>query len=92
VLAFLFTLDQRLLTRGVRLLVSDRLEPRPSNQVGVSIDGCHPPPKHHSTRTRHREQVAIPRRVRVIGSQGAVRAMIVDEVLEVGEKVHWVTR
>jgi len=35
-----------------RLLVSDRFEPRPRDQVGVSIDGCHPPLKYDPTRAR----------------------------------------
>src|SRR5207253_6327033 len=38
----------------------------------------------------HREQVAIPRGRRGVSGQGAVRAVVVDEVLKVGEEVHWV--
>ncbi len=49
----------------------------------------HPPPKRDPTRTRHREQqVAIPRRLRGVGGQGAVGAVVGREPLEVGEQVH----
>ena len=47
-----------------------------------------PPPKHHPTQTRHGEQVPIPRGLRGVGGQGAVRAVITDELLELGKQVH----
>src|SRR5437899_7952231 len=73
-----------------RLLVSDRFELRPRDQVGVSVYGCHPPLEHHVTWACHSEPIAIPRGRRGVSGQGAVRAVVVDEVLKVGEEVHWV--
>jgi hypothetical protein len=64
-----------------RRLVSVDLDGEPRSQVGVRF-------KHHSTRTRHREQVAIPRGLRGVGRREAVGAMIVEEVFKVGEKGH----
>jgi hypothetical protein len=54
-------------------------------KVSVGILRRHPPPKHYPTRARRREQVAIPRRLRGVGGQGAVGTMGVDEVGEVGQ-------
>ena len=44
-----------------------------------------PPLKHHPARARHGEQVAIPGGLGRVAGQRAVRAMIVDEICEVGE-------
>ncbi len=47
-----------------------------------------PPLEHHPTRARHREQVVIPPRLRGVGGQGAVRAMVEDEVFYFRQEVH----
>jgi hypothetical protein len=39
------------------------------------------------TRTRHGEQVAIPRGLGCIASHGTVRAVVVDELFKVGKEV-----
>jgi hypothetical protein len=60
---------------------------QPGDSYKLSVQGRHPPPKHHPTRTRHCEQIAIPRRLRGVGGQGAVETMVMGELFEVGEKV-----
>ena len=64
------------------------VQPGDSYKVSARILGRDPALKHHPTRTRHREQVSIPRRLRGVGGQGAVGAMIAEELLEFGEQVH----
>jgi len=39
----------------------------------------------------HSEPIAIPRGRRGVSGQGAVRAVVVDEVLKVGEEAHSIT-
>jgi hypothetical protein len=55
------------------------VQPGDSHKVSVRILGRDPPLKHHSTRARHGEQIAIPRRLRGVGGQGAVGVVVVDE-------------
>ena len=55
-----------------------------TQRIQLSIQGRDPPLKHHPTRARHREQVTVPRGLRGIGGQRAVRTMVVDELLKVG--------
>jgi hypothetical protein len=62
--------------------------PGDSYKVSVSILRRDPPLEHHPTRSRHREQVAIPRWSGGVGGQTAVGAMVVDEVFEVSEQDH----
>lgn len=45
-------------------------------------------PNNHPARARDGEQVAVPGGLSRVGAQGAVGAMIVDEVFKVGEKGH----
>jgi len=45
--------------------------------------------KHYPTWIRDDEPIAIPRGRRGVSGQGAVRAVVVAEVLKVGEEVHW---
>ena len=66
-----------------RLLVSDRFELRPRDQVGISVYGCHPPLEDHATRACHGEPIAVPRGRSGVGGQGTVRAVVVDELLKV---------
>ena len=47
--------------------------------------------EHHATSARHREQIAVPGRLRGVASQGAMRAVVVDEVFQVGEEIPGVT-
>src|SRR4029450_8388520 len=61
------------------------VSPGDSYKVSVSILGRHPALKHDATRTRHREQIAIPRRLRGVGGQRAVGVVVVDELPKVGE-------
>ena len=56
------------------------VQPGDSYKVSVRILRRHPPPKHHPTPTHHREQIAIPRRLRGVGGQGAVWAVVMDEL------------
>jgi hypothetical protein len=63
---------------------------RRPEQIQLGILRRHPPLKRDPTRTRHREQIAIPRRLRGVGGQGAVGATIGNEFLQVGEEGHWV--
>ena len=44
------------------------------NQVGFCVLGRHPPLKHHPTRTRHGEQVAVPGGLGDVAGQGVVWA------------------
>jgi hypothetical protein len=62
------------------------VERRQTQQICVRFLGRNPPPKHHTTLTRHREQVAIPRWLRRITGERAVRAVIVNELLKVSEE------
>jgi hypothetical protein len=55
-------------------------------QISVRIERRDPPLKLPAARTRHREQVTIPRWLGGIGSQGAVGAVVVDEVLKIGQE------
>src|SRR5215831_21382598 len=48
--------------------------------------GGHAPIKDYATRIRHREQVAVPCWFRSATRNGAVRAMIVNELLKVSEE------
>ena len=57
-------------------------------QVQLSIQGRDPAFKHHPTFACDGEPVAIPRGLRGVGGQGAVGAVVVDEVFEGGEWVH----
>ncbi len=63
------------------------LEPR-DEVIRVRLFRGDPPLKHHPARTRHGEQVAIPGWRSGVGGQGAVWAVIVDEVFKVGEERH----
>jgi len=65
---------------------------RRPQQVQLGFLRRDPPLKHHPTRTCHGEQVAVPGGLGGVAGQGAVRAMVVDELLKVGEEVHWVLR
>jgi hypothetical protein len=58
------------------------VQPGDLYEVCVSILWRHPPLKHHPTRARHREQIAIPGWWGGVGGQCTVRAVIVDELLE----------
>jgi hypothetical protein len=51
------------------------VQPGEVKQIQLCIHGRDPPPKHHPARTRHRQQVPIPRRLGGIGGQGAVGAV-----------------
>ena len=64
------------------------VQPGDSYKVSVSILGRHSPRKCHSTRTRHLEQVAVPRRLCRVGGQGAVGVVIVEEGFKVAAKGH----
>jgi len=64
------------------------VQPGRSEQVHLSIPGRNPPLEHHPTRTRHREQVAVPGWRGGVCGQGAVRALVGDEVGEIGEHEH----
>ena len=66
------------------------MQRRRPQQVQLGFLRRDPPLKHHPTRTCHGEQVAVPGGLGGVAGQGAVRAMVVDEVLKVGEKVSWV--
>ena len=55
-------------------------------QVQFGVQRRNPPLKHHPTRARHGEQVAVPRRLRGVGGHGTVGAVGVDEVDEVGQQ------
>jgi hypothetical protein len=63
-------------------------QPGDSYKVGVSILGRDPPPKRHPAQAGHREQAAIPRRLRRVSGQVAVGATVVDEVFYFREEVH----
>jgi hypothetical protein len=62
------------------------VQPCRPQQIQLSIPWSDPPLKHHSTGARHGKQVAIPGGIGRIGGQGAVGAMVVDEVFEVVEE------
>jgi len=47
-----------------------------------------PPLKHHPARARHGEQVAVPGGFRRVARQGAVGAVVVDELFKVSEEAH----
>ncbi len=64
------------------------VQPNRPERIQRGILRRHPPPKHHPTLTRHLEQVAIPCRLRGVGAQGAMGAVVVGEVFEVSEQVH----
>ena|SRR6266700_2209548 len=64
------------------------VQPGNSYKVSVSILGRDPPPKHHPTRTRYREQIAIPRGLQGVSGQGAVATVIVDELSQIKEEIH----
>ncbi len=66
-------------------------ESRQTEQTGGRLLRRAPPLKRHPTRTRHREQATVPRRLRGVGGQGVVGAVIGNEFLQVGEEGHWVT-
>ena len=59
-----------------------------SYKVGVSIHGCHPPLKHHAAWASYGGQIAVPRRLRGVAGHRTVRAVITDELLELGEQGH----
>ena len=61
---------------------------RRPHQVQLGIHRRDSPLKGDATRTRHREQIAIPRRLRGVGGQGAVGAVVGDELFKVGEEGH----
>jgi len=65
----------------VRLVQSRQVLP-----IQLSILRRDPPPKHHPTRTRHREQVAIPRGLRGVCGEGAVGVVIADKVFKFCEQ------
>ena len=54
---------------------------RESQQISVRFLRRDPPAKHHPTRARHGEQIATPRRLRGVGGQRAVGAVIGNEFL-----------
>ncbi len=62
------------------------VQPGDSYKISVSILRRDPPPKHHPACTRHHEQIAIPRRLRSVGGQRAMGAMIMDKFLKGSEK------
>jgi hypothetical protein len=64
------------------------VEPGDSYKISVSMLRRDPPPKHHPTRTRHREPIAIPRGLGGVAGHGAVRAVVGDELFKVGEETH----
>src|SRR2546427_201362 len=74
-----------------RRLVPVGFETGQRNQVGFCVHGRHPPLKHHPTRARHGEQVAVPGGLGCVAGQRAVRAVVVDEVFKVGEEGHSIT-
>jgi hypothetical protein len=67
------------------------VQPGDSYKVCVSILWRHPTLKHHAARTRHRKQVSVPRRLRGVGGQGVVGAVVTDKLLELGKQVIFVT-
>ena len=60
------------------------VQPGDSYKVSVRILRRHPSLKHHPTRARHGEQIAIPRGLLGVGGQGAAGTVIVDELGEIG--------
>ena len=60
----------------------------PRDEGFYRIRERHPPLKHHPARARDGEQVAVPGGLGCVAGQGAVRAMIVDELCEVGKERH----
>jgi hypothetical protein len=78
---------------GLKGLYEARLVlPGDSYKVSLSILWRDPPLKHHPTRARHRQQVAIPGGLGRITGQRAVRAMVSDEVFKVGKEVSFGSR
>ena len=66
----------------------DSVQRRESQQVGVGFYRRHPPLKHHPTRARHREQIAIPGWFGGVGGHGTVWAVVRDEVGEIAQWCH----
>jgi hypothetical protein len=74
---------------GLKGLYEARLVlPGDSYKVSLSILWRDPPLKHHPTSVGHGESIAVPGRLGGVAGQGAVGAVIVDELFEVSEKVH----
>jgi hypothetical protein len=66
------------------VLLQRSIQRRGPQQIQLGIQWRDPPLKDDSTRAGDSEQVPIPRGLRG-GGQGTVRAVIVDELLKVGE-------
>src|SRR2546427_7129939 len=58
------------------------LTSRPDHEIRstIAFPGRHPPPKHHPTRARHGDQVAVPGGHGRVTGHRAVGAMAVDEL------------
>jgi hypothetical protein len=59
-----------------------------THEIHRRIFGRNPPREGDAARAGHREQIAVPGWLGGVGGQHAVRTMIVDELLKVGEKRH----
>src|SRR5262245_751323 len=74
---------------GPRTIVTGWLVQRNNaERVQVSLEWRHPPLKHHPARARHRQQVAVPRRLGRVARHPAVPSVVADELLKVGEQSH----